>query len=130
MPQEETGSDSLESGLYEETWNGNGNDLPVKSESEDVVYSGDDLLYQETRNSNANEDPVRSESYDPVYDDSILHDETYTQQDEDSQFTQPQDEVFLGSLQKGEFCTAHSMCASTCCQEPYRNKRMLNDLLY
>jgi len=56
MPQDETGSGGSSS-----------------------VNDGSDLLYQETRNGNDGEEPVRSETYDPVYNDSLLHDEEYSQ---------------------------------------------------
>ena len=93
-----------------------------------------DLLHQETQ-STYNDDGSRvftmpQDEIGNGSENSILHDETYTQQNGggNRQFTQQQTE--LGSLQEDEYCSAHNMCQSQCCQEPYGNRRLLNDLLY
>ena len=56
MPEEESGSSNTQSNLYEDT-------------SSELDSNGD---------------PVRSSQQNPVYDDSLLHDEAYSQQNGDS----------------------------------------------
>lgn len=129
---QETRSSTNEDGEREFTRTGE----PVYGDSPATTTTTN--LYSESR-AELDEDGERifTEPMDEVYNDSNLYDESIGErtEDEERQVQEPVDPVyddpFLGALDLDEICTANSMCASTCCQEPYSRRRVLDDdILY